>query len=747
MKNILIIIFIAAIVVGAIAVLQGKISPPAITGDEKLKLFSSQQELEDFLKSSQTEPGFGYYGRQVALSGLSATGAVQESAKASDISSAPSDDFSSTNIQVAGVDEADIVKNDGKYIYVARNDRIIILDAFPAENAKILSELDIDGYVNEIFINDDKLIVFGIERERYYPGPVPLAEKVAASGAPASLIAPDIYPGPYYYKPPRSFIKIYDTSDKNNPKLERNLSTEGNYHDSRMIGNYVYAIFNQYPSWTEGPVPLPVIYENGIEKKLAATSIYHPIIPPVYSNQYTNIIVLNVKNENEEARMKSFLIDSSNVLFVSEDNIYITGQKQVDYRFQQLRIFDEAIVPSMPGDVQDKINSIKKSDKKDYVKYQEISNIVNEYMQALSQDQRDDLQEKINDKSQEIYEEYARESQKTVIHKIAIDRKNIEYAANGEVPGQLLNQFSMDEHEGNLRVATTTQPVYFGIRRLSGITRDTQIQDTQKNHLYVLDNDLDIIGKLEDLAPGERIYSARFIKDRAYLVTFKKVDPLFVIDISQPSQPKILGKLKIPGYSDYLHPYDEDTIIGLGKEAQESKQGDFALYQGMKIALFDVSDVANPRELAKYNLGDRGTDSEALHEHKAFLFSKEKNLLVLPVTLAEFKNPAQSEWEFGEFTFQGAYVFELTKDKGFELKGRISHIDEEEYLKSGSYPYFSNPVRRSLYIGNYLYTISDGFVKANKLDSLDDVKTIKLPKIDYGYPIYYGRGVASAVGV
>lgn len=731
-KNIIAIIVIIAVVAGSIFYLStGKLpvstSQQSIS-DEKFQKFSSQEELEDFLKSSQ-QPGFGYYGRE-----LSAVGGIASVAEASGAPQAKSaaDDFSTTNIQVAGVDEADIVKNDGKYIYLVHNNKIQIIDAYPAESANIISEINPEGYIQEIFINDDKLIVFGQEIIKYYPGPIPLAAERAAVGS-GGIASPEIWPGPSYYQEPRSFIKIYDVSDREQPELFRELSTEGSYYDSRMIDNNVYAIFNQ-PTyyWTEPqPIPLPVIIESGVERKLAATEIYHPIYPS-YNHQYTNIIALNINSKSEEANMKSFLLGYGENLFVSQDNIYITGQKQVDYRLFQLKVYEEAVLPSLPADLQNKISTIKKEDKKDYVKYSEINNLINDYLQDLSPEARQDLQERIQDKTEELQYDYYKEQQLTIIHKISINNKNIKYEAQGEIPGDILNQFSMDEYNGNLRVATTTQPLYFYRRGI-----ETTEAEKQKNHVYVLDEDLDVIGKLEDLAPGERIYSARFIKDRLYLVTFKKVDPLFVIDLSNPNNPAILGKLKIPGYSDYLHPYDENTIIGLGKEAVEAKEGDFAWYQGVKIALFDVSDVNNPREIAKYNIGDRGTDSEALHEHKAFLFSKEKNLLVIPVTLAEFKKQPTQGWETGEFTFNGAYVFQLTKEDGFKLLGRISHIDQEELLKAGSYPYFSNPVRRSLYMDDYLYTISDGFVKANKLPELEDVKTIKLPKIVYDYPVLY----------
>ena len=210
----------------------------------------------------------------------------------------------------------------------------------------------------------------------------------------------------------------------------------------------------------------------------------------------------------------------------------------------------------------------------------------------------------------------------TGVHKIRLDNGSIEGVADGTVPGWVLNQFSMDENEGYFRIATTTG-YSWGVAASS------------KNNVYVLDPEMKVVGRLEDLAPGEQIYSARFMGDRLYMVTFKKVDPLFVIDLSEPTAPRVLGKLKIPGYSNYLHPYDENHVIGLGKEAVDAEGGDFAWYQGVKLSLFDVTDVSNPIEVAKVEIGDRGTDSPALYDHKAFLFNREMNLLVIPVLEAK----------------------------------------------------------------------------------------------------------------
>jgi uncharacterized secreted protein with C-terminal beta-propeller domain len=188
-------------------------------------------------------------------------------------------------------------------------------------------------------------------------------------------------------------------------------------------------------------------------------------------------------------------------------------------------------------------------------------------------------------------------------------------------------------------------------------------------------------------------------------VTFKKVDPLFVIDLQDPSNPKVLGELEIPGYSDYLHPYDENHIIGVGKDAEDA--GSFAWYQGVKIALFDVSDPENPMEISKYVIGARGTDSEALRDHRAFLFSRSKNLLVIPVSLVESES-----WGYGGYDWQGAYVFNISLDNGIVFRGGIDHSDSS--------------VSRSLYIDNVLYTISDGLVKMNNLADLSEINEVEL---------------------
>jgi len=326
-----------------------------------------------------------------------------------------------------------------------------------------------------------------------------------------------------------------------------------------------------------------------------------------------------------------------------------------------------------------------------YDKFEKIGNIMQNYAESLDAEARLKLQNDFQDKMKKFEEMISKETEKTVIHKVSIDKNSIEHTAQGEVPGTVLNQFSMDEYNGNFRIATTTGNTWEG---------------NSLNNLYVLNEEMKIIGKTEDLAQGERIYSARFMGDRAYLVTFKNVDPLFVIDLKNPENPEVLGYLKIPGYSDYLHPYDETHVIGIGKDVNESIDADkvhsanavyYTAILGLKVSLFDVSDVQNPKETGKIVFGDRGTESYALQDHKAFLFDKSRNLLVIPVMLAEinksqYSDPIPTD-AYGTPVWQGAYVLNVNLD-GISLRGNVTHFDN----KTDSWGFYDDrySIKRSL---------------------------------------------------
>ena len=337
----------------------------------------------------------------------------------------------------------------------------------------------------------------------------------------------------------------------------------------------------------------------------------------------------------------------------------------------------------------------------------------------MDENDKEDLLNEIEEAVVEYEAKLEQERRKTVIHKIGIDDGEIDYKERGEVPGYLLNQFSMDESGKYFRVATTMQSWIRG-------------KSIQYNNVYVLDEDMNIVGKLEDIAPDESIYSTRFIGGRLYMVTFRRIDPFFVIDLSNPTNPEVLGELKIPGYSDYLHPYDENHIIGLGKETADNQWGGTSI-KGVKLALFDVSDVSNPVMVDKYEIGTSGTDSEALREHKAFLFSKSNNLLVIPIR--EIKGDRYYDANYYmRRVWQGAYVFTVT-DEGISLRGKITHNEWDEPYGY----YYGSPmaVRRSLYMDDVLYTISAAKITMHDIDNIDELNEIDLPFEKTNYYWYY----------
>jgi len=675
--------FLATLLIISSVPLYLYLNNPESSDQIALNKFSSYEELKNFVETASSLPyNFWVRGGAVLESGeYSVQATTPEPAPSVPIepSETADSDYSKTNIQVEGVDEADIVKTDGEYIYIVSGGNITIVKAYPPEEARVVSRISLDGGITGIFINGDKLAVFETEYGIYplYEGGVvydsgssseevnepTVDDEPSSVPPPINGSTPDDEPRvpeptkptepvvepEIIWEPPTTSIKVYDISNKENPVLTRNFSVDGNYFSARMIGDYVYVVTTQYTFFIETDVFLPRVHSDNETEVISADEIYYYNFSDS-SYSFTTIVALNIQNDAQEPTHETILLGSTSTIYVSQNNIYLTF---TEYTWQE------------------------------------------------------------------------NETTKTTIQRIKIDKQAITFAAQGEAPGYVLNQFSMDEHNGYFRIATTTDNYNW---------RTFSDEATSKNNVYVLDMNLNVVGKLEDLAPGEQIYSARFMGDRCYVVTFRNIDPLFVIDLSDPTAPTVLGQLKVTGYSGYLHPYDENHIIGIGKETEYDEKQDFAWYQGVKISLFDVSDVSNPVEVAKYEIGDRGTDSPILNDHKSLLFDREKNLLVIPVLVAEIdENDYAGEvpdYAHGEYVWQGAYVFDISLD-GIELRGQITHMDETvdllELLKSGYYYYYSGyTVQRSLYIENVLYTISDMKVKMNNLETLAEINAVEL---------------------
>lgn len=642
---------------------------PAVGTAEKLKeLLKSAMGSRDGLMTMQKEK---------AVSPAAADSAVEsrntvknESAKSMDSAAGSGvNDFSKTNVQVEGVDEADVVKTDGQYIYQVNNRRIAIAKAYPAENMEIQSILnfkDENFYPQEIYVDGDRMIVIGADHVNI------VFEK--------GDVQTKIYPPQNRV---RNTVKalVYDINDRKNIKQLREVEIEGNYVSSRKIGSALYLVSNKqmnYYIMEQGQGEVTPSYRDTALKDDFIGIDYKDIryFPGMTESNYMTVAGIDLDKNGEGANISTYLGVGQNI-YVSLQNMYVTVNS---YRPIQVQ-------PS--GSVQERLPDVSMK------RIRPASDI------------------------------------NTTIYKFSLDKGKATYLNKGEVPGTVLNQFSMDEYGRYFRIATTKGDMWRNDENIS------------KNNVYILDETLAISGKLENLAPGEKIYSVRFIGDRGYIVTFKTIDPLFVIDLKDPANPAVLGALKIPGYSDYLQPYDDKHIIGFGKDTVEMPvkdvngniRGTNAYYLGMKIALFDVSDVSNPVQKFSEKIGDRGTDSEVLRNHKALLFSKGKNLMAFPVTLMEVKNkPEDSRGilpmpAYGQFTFQGAYVYGIDLEKGFTLKGRITHLAEQDYAKSGNGWYGSNRnVERILYINDTLYTLSKGMYKASNISDLKEIKSLEIPE-------------------
>jgi uncharacterized secreted protein with C-terminal beta-propeller domain len=356
-----------------------------------------------------------------------------------------------------------------------------------------------------------------------------------------------------------------------------------------MIGNFVYLVTQEgVDSYSLRP---PIIYG----KMNVMPEIYY-FDNPDENYQFNTIASIDLSNDNL-VDSKTFMLGYSNTLMVSENNIYIAYHKSQRWCYGWFRCqgqqndektkFYSVVVPLLEGTLKQNVDRIIASSLNETEEWDAISKEFSAFYESIKNEKDEKVQEaaanmlgKIANASDEYDIKQRLGQDSTVIQKIAISNGVLTYKSKGEVTGSLLDQFSLDEFDGNLRLATTIE-VWAN-------------QRVQYNNVYVLDSEMKTIGTLEKIAKDERIYSTRFIGDKLYMVTFRNVDPFFVISLSNPAEPKVLGYLKIPGFSNYLHPYDETHVIGIGKETMDNEFGGVTT-KGVKIALFDVTDVANPK--------------------------------------------------------------------------------------------------------------------------------------------------------
>ena len=598
-------------------------------------------------------------------------------------------DYSQTNVQVTGVDEPDIVKTDGKYLYIVSGNKVIIVKATPAEDAEIECEVSVNDSltIKNIFVSGSRLVIFA-EDYNY-----PIYRTYVALEAELNETSVEIVPPPRWYRSPDTHIKVFELEDMQSPELVKDVVVPGHFSGARLIEDFVYLITNQYSYdlvyLDDNQTIVPAIMINKELQEISLSDIFY-VNTSEESQSLTNIVSINIHDDEEEVTAKIFLLGNSQILYVSRDNIYITYSTR-SYDYDMLReIVEEVLTPILPESIKAEIELVNALSITEYQKKTVTEWILQNYTNSMDKELKENI-------SKEIISRIDR----TIIHRISIKDGEIQYEAQGTVPGGASNQFSMNEHNGYLRISTTMEGW-----RISNFISNVETQ----NNIYVLNMDLEVVGSVEGLAPRERIYATRFLGDKCYLVTFRQIDPFFVIDLSDPTNPTVLGELKIPGFSTYLHPYDETHIIGIGRNGTK-----------IKVSLYDVSNVSSPVELSKLEIENNDNNwwraqSIALDEHKAFLFDKEKNLLVIPI---------------GSYYKQSAYVFDISVQNGIQLKGNVTHdLQTNEDENNDEIYYYrydnSNSIKRALYIEDVLYTISNNLVKMNSLDDLSEINSVEL---------------------
>lgn len=613
-------------------------------------------------KTAQDSSGMYYLNKGLEMAPMAT---MSQDSGASSRTSNQSPSYSQTNVQVQGVDEGDIVKTDGNYVYVLsqRDQKIRIIDARDQQKLTVIATIADETFMpRDLFIQGDTLVAIGALNT--WNTPTPYMEDSAAK-----MMAPMIYPP--FYSVQKTTVKLYDVSVHTAPKVIRTVSFEGNALSTRLVDGKVIAVLNAgtryygYNMPDSGGKSVVPVYDDsatGMKDEPIVDCSRVSILPRIPRPQY--LVVAQIPLSATATISRSVILGNGDTIYVSEDNVYVAAT-QWNYFWGK-------------GG-------------------------------------------------------HGSSEEQTTLYRFSLESNGVEFSAHGSVPGHLLNQFSMDEYGDTFRVATTIGEQWTG--------GTSSIPST--NNLFVLNKDLETVGAVKNIAPGESIYAVRFLGKRAYMVTFKQIDPLFVIDLADARSPKILGKLKIPGYSNYLHPVDENHLIGFGKEVDESidkdkVHSDNAVYYtavlGVKMGMFDVSDVANPKEIAKEVIGARGSDSPLLSDHKALFFDAERGVLAFPVTVYEGRStPKVNQYDPDTVaTFQGAYVYNFSPANGFSLRGKITHHTPDEFMKSGDYWYDAQglDISRIFRIGSSIFTLSDAKIQSSSLSVLAPLSSAELSKSD-----------------
>ncbi|MGK2958823.1 MAG: beta-propeller domain-containing protein [Acidimicrobiales bacterium] len=572
-------------------------------------------------------------------------------------------DYSGTNVQEGGVDEADFAKTDGNRLVVITQGRLQVLDT--SETRPSLSgtvALPGDEWDHQLLLEGDRALVLS--------NGMRAASKTGKSN-PDSREMPYSYP----YQAPTAVLTEIDLSDPTKPQIVATLTIDGTQVSARSIGRTARIVMQSDPS------SMGFVSPQGPEGDDVATETNRSIIDKSTIDDWLPSYTLDDKRPSGSATSKGRLVPCDQVSRPPE----FSG-------FGALSVLTVDL--SKPLGLGDAV-SVLASGQNVYASSENLYIATTRYTEQLTDSSAPPTPS----------------APTTEIHAFEITGTGpARYLASGQVKGTLLNQFSMSEHKGHLRVATTIESVFWATPMPEPIGPDDAVQSTTDPSTAVSESMVSVlafdegrlsqVGQVGGLGRNERIYAVRFIGNRGYVVTFRQTDPLYVVDLSDPTAPAVRGELKVAGYSSYLHPVGENLLLGLGQDATEEGR-----IQGTQLSLFDVSDPTVPKRLQNYTMPQ--SSSEAEYDHLAFLYWPKSGLTVIPVQSYATENP-----------FIGALTATVDKTSGITEKGRITQPISDIWAGN---------IRRSMMIGDLLYTISDIGIQASDPSTLASQSWITFP--------------------
>lgn len=558
-------------------------------------------------------------------------------------------DHSDTNVQVAGIDEGDIIEFDSDYVYVLTDKELVIVDAWPAEEAKVASRVKIEGHPLAEFLSGDRLTVISQLGGEYFP----------VAGGPLIDIGPAF---PYRLTPSTTLVTVIDVSQRSAPMIVQTTSMEGGYVDSRAVGDFVYVLVNNQ----EAVAPPPLVITDG-----------DPAEPPVFpSGVY----------ETREAYLARVTANPGEMVAAALPNYTAYGPDGKVVRTGLLNE-PEGIYRPLDDDARSLISVVSFNIHSDEPGLAATAAV---YTTGAST-----LYASLENFYVFDHDYSPEDGAQTRIMKFDWDPASggIDFAASTTVAGSIVNQFSADEFDGYLRIATTID------NRGAG-----NWSDRAANQLFVLQEDqgvFEFVGSLQNLALDESIKSIRFTGDQAFVTTFRTIDPLFGLDLTDPANPRALGHLTLPGFATYMQFIDATHLLTVGQNTPAGVGGP------TQVALYDVSDITHPRRIDEYTF-ERFSTSEAQVDHHAFGYFAVHGLLAIPTsrTFIERVDEDGDGYRETRKTVREDELSVLTIDvnagsSAIALTGEIPH---------------DTAVRRSGYIDAYLYSASGDSVKVVRAD-------------------------------